>query len=59
MVHPPIHIICALQVAVQEAGGCLTKKKALQWEAILSKGDAVFVDWVSLLVTFSYFFYCL
>ncbi len=24
----PIHIICALRLAVQEAGGCLTKKKA-------------------------------
>jgi hypothetical protein len=42
-----------------EAGGCLTKKKALQWEAVLSQGEAIFVDWVSLFVTFCYcFYYC-
>ncbi len=40
----PIHIICALQFAVQEAGGCLTTKMAPQWEALFSQGEAVFVD---------------
>jgi hypothetical protein len=52
----PIHIFPALQVAVQEAGGCLTTKMPLQWEAVGLQGEAVFVDFFSLLVTFSYFF---
>ncbi len=43
---------------MQEARGYLTKKKALQWEAVLSQGEAVFVDCVSLFVTFCYCFYC-
>jgi hypothetical protein len=53
----PIHIFPALQVAVQEAGGCLTTKMPLQWEAVGLQGEAVFVDFFSLLVTFSYFFF--
>jgi hypothetical protein len=47
--------LCTASV-VQEAGGCLTKKNASQCKAVLPQGEVVFVDWVSLLVTFSYFF---
>jgi len=36
---------------VQEAGGCLTTKMPLQWEAVGLQGEAVFVDFF----TFSYF----
>ncbi len=52
---PYTYNLCTASV-VQEVGGCLTKKNASQCKAILPQGEAVFVDYVSLLVIFSYFF---
>jgi uncharacterized membrane protein len=51
---PYIYNLCTANV-VQEAGGCLTKKNASQCKAVLLEGEAIFVDWVSFLVMFSYF----